>query len=96
MSSPEPARAEEILSVNIEDLDLAARRCPVKAEGTRSRGQAHEDFVLETARTPTWLDSPTARPAPCSTSTPPCAGWGARYLATSAGTCRGSGMNRPK
>lgn len=45
-------RSEEILGVNIEDLDLAARRCPVKAKSTRSkarrRGQAREDFVPET------------------------------------------------
>lgn len=113
-------RSEEILGVNIEDLDLAARRCPVKAKGARSkarrRGQAREDFVLETvyldagtvrllprllrgrnrgpvfvthrrpgpargrssaratsARTPACSASPTARPAPCSMSTPPCA-----------------------
>lgn len=115
-------RSEEILGVNIEDLDLAARRCPVKAKGAHSkarrRGQAREDFVLETvywdagtarllprllrgrtrspiavpvrgrwsaratcARTPGWPASPTARPAPCSMSTPPCADRG------QAGTC---------
>ncbi|CAM5659723.1 hypothetical protein SGRIM119S_02604 [Streptomyces griseorubiginosus] len=39
------ARSEEILGVNIEGLDLAARRCPMQAKGARS--QAHEDFVLE-------------------------------------------------
>jgi integrase len=45
-------RAEEILGVNIEDLDFAGRRCPVKAKGARSkarcRGQAREDYVRET------------------------------------------------
>lgn len=46
------ARAEEILEVNIEELDFAGRRCPVKAKGARTRarrrGQAREDYVLET------------------------------------------------
>ena len=32
--------AEEILGVNIEDLDLAGRRCPVKAKGARRRPAA--------------------------------------------------------
>lgn len=47
------ARAEEILALNIEDLDLdlTARQAQVKAKGarakTRRRGQAREDFVLE-------------------------------------------------
>jgi integrase len=45
-------RAEEILGVNIEDLGFAGRRCPVKAKGARSkarrRGQAREDYALET------------------------------------------------
>ncbi len=54
-------RSEEILGVNIEDLDLAARRCPVKAKGARSkarrRGQAREDCVLETV----YWDAGTAR-----------------------------------
>ena len=58
------ARAEEILGVNIEDLDLAGRRCPVKAKGarprTRRRGQAREDFVLE----PVYWDAGTARLLP--------------------------------
>lgn len=58
------ARAEEILGVNIEDLDLAARRCPVKAKGARSkarrRGQAREDFVLETV----YWDAGTTRLLP--------------------------------
>jgi integrase len=57
-------RAEEILGVNIEDLDLSARRCPVKAKGARSkarrRGQAREDFVLETV----YWDAGTARLLP--------------------------------
>ncbi|MFF4652632.1 tyrosine-type recombinase/integrase [Streptomyces sp. NPDC001380] len=46
------ARSEEILDVNIEDLDLAGRRCPVKAKGAqpkvRRRGTARADYVLET------------------------------------------------
>ncbi|TDD21258.1 site-specific integrase, partial [Nonomuraea diastatica] len=46
------ARAEEVLTLNIEDLDLTARQARVKAKGarakTRRRGQAREDFVLET------------------------------------------------
>nr|WP_254400068.1 tyrosine-type recombinase/integrase [Streptomyces sp. AC602_WCS936] len=58
------ARAEEILGVNIENLDLAARRCPVKARGARSkarrRGRAREDFVLETV----YWDAGTARLLP--------------------------------
>ena len=57
-------RSEEILGVNIEDLDLAAGRCPVKAKGARSkarrRGQAREDFVLETV----YWDAGTARLLP--------------------------------
>ncbi|MFB7739485.1 tyrosine-type recombinase/integrase [Streptomyces sp. NPDC056112] len=57
-------RSEEILGVNIEDLDLAARRCPVKAKGARSkarrRGQTREDFVLETV----YWDAGTARLLP--------------------------------
>ncbi|MDI9885834.1 site-specific integrase [Streptomyces sp. HNM0645] len=55
------ARAEEILGVNIEELDFAGRRCPVKAEGARAkarrRGQAREDFVRETV----YWDAGTAR-----------------------------------
>ncbi|GGU64680.1 hypothetical protein GCM10010211_32180 [Streptomyces albospinus] len=46
------ARSEEVLDVNIEDLDLAGRRCPVKAKGAqpkvRRRGVTRADFVLET------------------------------------------------
>ncbi|MFF6866344.1 tyrosine-type recombinase/integrase [Streptomyces ardesiacus] len=57
-------RAEEILGVNIDDLDFAGRRCPVKAKGARSkarrRGQAREDFVLETV----YWDAGTARLLP--------------------------------
>jgi len=57
-------RAEEIPGVNIEDLDFAGRRCPVKAKGARSkarrRGQAREDFVLETV----YWDAGTARLLP--------------------------------
>lgn len=57
-------RSEEILGVNIEDLDLAARWCPGKAKGARSkarrRGQAREDFVLETV----YWDAGTARLLP--------------------------------
>ncbi|MCX4750318.1 site-specific integrase [Kitasatospora sp. NBC_01287] len=58
------ARAEEVLGVNIEDLDLAGRRCRVKAKGAqpkaRRRGQAREDFVLETV----YWDAGTARLLP--------------------------------
>jgi len=32
-------RAEEILGMNIEDLDLAGRRCSVKAKGARSKAR---------------------------------------------------------
>ncbi|MFJ6348682.1 tyrosine-type recombinase/integrase [Streptomyces sp. NPDC092046] len=45
-------RSDEILGVNIEELDFAGRRGPVKAKGakakTRRRGQSRDDFVLET------------------------------------------------
>ncbi|MGI5488837.1 tyrosine-type recombinase/integrase [Microtetraspora malaysiensis] len=58
------ARAEEILGLNIEDLDFAGRRAQVKAKGARSRvrrrGQAREDFVLETV----FWDAGTARLLP--------------------------------
>ncbi|MFJ4866675.1 hypothetical protein [Streptomyces sp. NPDC088748] len=56
-------RAEEILGMN-EDLDFAGRRCPVKAEGARTkarrRGQVGKDYVLETLGR--WY-RPTAAPA---------------------------------
>ncbi|MFD9123972.1 tyrosine-type recombinase/integrase [Kitasatospora sp. NPDC059571] len=49
------ARAEEILSVNIEDLDLAGRRGQVRTVGTQSVShhwdRAREDFTVETV---TW------------------------------------------
>ncbi len=55
------AHAEEVLGVNIEDLDLAARRCLLKAKGARikgrRRGQTREDFVVETV----YWDAGTAR-----------------------------------
>jgi site-specific recombinase XerD len=55
------ARIEEILEFNIEDLDLAGRRCPVKAKGARAkarrRGQAREGLVLERV----YWDAGTAR-----------------------------------
>ncbi|WP_406690313.1 site-specific integrase [Saccharopolyspora sp. ID03-671] len=58
------ARADEILGLNIEDLDLTGRRAPVKAKGARAktprRGQAREDVVLETV----YWDAGTARLLP--------------------------------
>jgi integrase len=58
------ARVEEILGVNIEELDLAGRRAPVKAKGarprTRRRGAVREDFVSETV----YWDAGTARLLP--------------------------------
>ncbi|MEU9455606.1 site-specific integrase [Streptomyces sp. NPDC048277] len=58
------ARSEEILGVNIEELDLAGRRAPVKAKGaqprTRHRGAPREEFVLETV----YWDAGTARLLP--------------------------------
>jgi integrase len=57
------ARAEEILGINIEELDLAGRRAPVKAKGAavrRGGGRAREDFVLETI----YWDAGTARLLP--------------------------------
>ncbi|SCF65135.1 Phage integrase family protein [Streptomyces sp. Ncost-T10-10d] len=54
------ARAEEILDVNIEELDLAGRRAPVKTKGAPARrrgGRAREDFALETV----YWDAGTAR-----------------------------------
>ncbi|MBE9376176.1 site-specific integrase [Saccharopolyspora sp. HNM0983] len=58
------ARAEEILGLNIEDLDLVGRRALVKAKGARAKsrrpGQAREDVVLETV----YWDAGTARLLP--------------------------------
>lgn len=58
------ARAEEILGLNIENLDLAGRRALVKAKGarakTRRRGQAREDVMLETV----YWEAGTARLLP--------------------------------
>ena len=58
------ARADELLSVNIEDLDLAGRCCPVKSKGakprTRRRGATHDEHVLETV----YWDAGTARLLP--------------------------------
>jgi hypothetical protein len=52
------------LGVNIEDLDFAGRRCPVKTKGARTkarrRGQVREDYVLETV----YWDAGTARLLP--------------------------------
>lgn len=57
-------RSDEILGVNIEELDFGGRRCQVKAKGAlakaRRRGQAREDFVLETV----YWDAGTARLLP--------------------------------
>lgn len=57
-------RAEEILEVNIEELDLAGRRAPVKAKcaqpRTRSWGAPREEFVLE----PVYWGASTARLLP--------------------------------
>lgn len=58
------ARAEEILGVNIEELDLAGRQALVKAKGaqprTRRRGAPRENFVMETV----YCDHGTARLLP--------------------------------
>lgn len=58
------ARAEELLQLNIEDLDLAGRCALVKSKGaklrTRRRGAAHHEHVLETVH---W-DAGTARLLP--------------------------------
>jgi integrase len=57
-------RAEEILGLNIEDLDVPARRAQVQAKGarakTRRRGQTRDDLVLETV----YWDAGTARLLP--------------------------------
>ncbi|WP_435828156.1 site-specific integrase [Nocardia testacea] len=45
------ARAEELLQLNIEDLDLAGRCARVKSKGAKPRthrGAAHHEHVLET------------------------------------------------
>ncbi|WP_371800933.1 site-specific integrase [Streptomyces sp. NBC_01732] len=58
------ARSEEILDVNIEGLDLAGRRAPVKSKGAkpkvRRRGTVRADYVLETV----FWDAGTARLLP--------------------------------
>lgn len=58
------ARSEEILDVNIEDLNLAGRRAPVKSKGAkpkvRRRGTVRADYVLETV----FWDAGTARLLP--------------------------------
>lgn len=53
------ARAEEILGVNIEELDLAARRAPVKAKGSKPRTRRRG----ARARTTSWSPC-TGTPAP--------------------------------
>src|ERR1017187_7146239 len=57
------ARAEEILGINIEELDLAGRRTPVKAVSPR-----------DVCRTLGWPGFRTGRPARYWTSTRPSAG----------------------
>ncbi|MCP9619055.1 site-specific integrase [Nocardia otitidiscaviarum] len=58
------ARAEELLQLNIEDLDLAGRCAAVKSKGakprTRRRGAAHHEHVLENV----YWDAGTARLLP--------------------------------
>lgn len=59
------ARAEEILGVDIEQLDLAARRAPVKAKNSkprtrRRRGAPREEYVVE----PVYRDAGTTRLPP--------------------------------
>ncbi len=58
------ARADELLDVNIEDLDLASRCCLVKSKGarprTRQRGATRADYVLDTV----YWDAGTARLLP--------------------------------
>ncbi|MFE9400098.1 tyrosine-type recombinase/integrase [Streptomyces flavidovirens] len=57
------ARADELLGVNIEDLNLTARQAPVKVKGAkavRRRGQAREDYATETI----YWDVGTARLLP--------------------------------
>ncbi|MFF3573005.1 tyrosine-type recombinase/integrase [Nocardia jiangxiensis] len=58
------ARAEELLQLNIEDLDLAGRCARVKSKGakprTRRRGATHHEHVLEAV----YWDAGTARLLP--------------------------------
>ncbi|MGO4615712.1 tyrosine-type recombinase/integrase [Nocardia sp. 2YAB30] len=58
------ARTDELLQVNIEDLDLPGRCCPVKSKGatprTRRRGATRNEYVLETV----YWDAGTARLLP--------------------------------
>lgn len=57
------ARAEELLQVNIEDLDLPGRCCPVKSKGAKPRtrrGATHAEHVLQTV----YWDAGTARLLP--------------------------------
>jgi len=58
------ARAEELLQLNIEDLDLVGRSAPVKSKGakprTRRRGATHYEHVLEHV----YWDAGTARLLP--------------------------------
>ncbi|WP_433685442.1 tyrosine-type recombinase/integrase [Nocardia sp. CA-119907] len=57
-------RAEELLQLNIEDLDMAGRCARVKSKGakprTRRRGATHHEHVLETV----YWDAGTARLLP--------------------------------
>ena len=69
------ARAEEILGINIEELDLAGRRTPVKAVSPR-----------DVCRTLGWPGFRTGRPARYWTSTRPSEGRRAP-----AGTCTSGG-----
>ncbi|WP_152104003.1 site-specific integrase, partial [Rhodococcus aetherivorans] len=58
------ARTEELLQVNIEDLDLAGRCCPVKSKGakprTRRRGATYHEYAHELV----YWDAGTARLLP--------------------------------
>lgn len=58
------ARSEEVLDIDVEDLYLAGRCCPVKAKGAqpkvRHRGGAREDYALETV----YRDAGSARLLP--------------------------------
>jgi site-specific recombinase XerD len=57
------ARAEELLQLNIEDLNLAGRCAPVKSKGAKPRTRrtaAHHEHVLETV----YWDAGTARLLP--------------------------------